>query len=112
MTLEAAYKQWLGQPTADALAVDASLVYVPTLTTIHEPAAILKHIKLQDQQLQKKSENTLNAIENGNALCLQTETTLHLTFGGGAYLPGMDDNLLADKTVFIVMVRHVASIIL
>ena len=95
MALQAKYKLFLAHPTADALAVDAAINYIPTLTTINEPAPILKHLTAQDQQLKKKNEKFLNAIEDGESLCVEAETTLQFLFGGGTYLPGLADHFLA-----------------
>ena len=46
----------------------------------------------------------LSAIENEDAVCLDVETTLEFLTGGGAYLPGLDDNFLADHIVTFPMV--------
>jgi len=93
------YTSFLSNPTASALAADASLVYITTTTEIKEPAAILKHLQAQDKQLTKKAEKVLNVIAGQDGVCLETETTLQFKAGGGAYLPGIDENLLDNKTV-------------
>lgn len=41
----------------------------------------------------------LNCIESEDEICLDVETTLEFVTGGGAYLPGLDDNFLADRVV-------------
>lgn len=41
----------------------------------------------------------LHCIESENEICLDVETTLEFVTGGGAYLPGLDDNFLADRVV-------------
>jgi len=98
MTLQAKYKEYLAKPTAAALSADASIHYIPTLSTFSTPQGILKHIDVQERQLKVK-ENFLNTIENDHALCVETETTIQFRLGGGAYLPGLDNNFLADRIV-------------
>ena len=109
-TLRAKYEAYLAAPSTGALAEGASLNYVPTLTTITEPTAILKHLAAQQKLLKKKSERVLSAIESSNGLCVDTETTIELIAGGGAYLPGLDDNFLADKTVVLPVVSLLNSL--
>lgn len=99
MSLRAKYQRFLSAPTADALAESASINYITTLTTVSEPVAILKHLVAQAKQLNKKSEKVIGAIESTNGLCLDLETTIEFVSGGGAYLPGLDDNFLADRVV-------------
>lgn len=99
MTLTTVYQAFLAAPRADALAKEASLNYITTLTTINEPAAIAKHFGQLERLLKKKSEKVLSAIEDDSAICLDVETTLEFISGGGAYLPGLDDNFLADRVV-------------
>lgn len=104
-SLKAIYQDFLAQPRADALSTDAaSLNYITTLTTITPAAAIVKHIAAHQRVLQKKEEKVLSAIEGEGALCLDVETTLEFITGGGAYLPGLDENFLADRVVTFPMV--------
>lgn len=105
MALQAKYQRYLANPTADALAANAAINYIPTLSTINGSATILKHLRVQGEQLTKKSETFLNVVESANSLCVETETTLEFLYGGGTYLPGMDDNFLADKVVTMMIVR-------
>ncbi|OCL11737.1 hypothetical protein AOQ84DRAFT_437484 [Glonium stellatum] len=107
MSLSAKYQQFLANPSTAALAEKASIHYITTLTTINEPTAIIKHLSAQSKQLEKKSEKVLSAIESSNGLCLDVETTLEFIFGGGAFLPGLDDNFLADRTVTFPVVHIV-----
>lgn len=110
MPLSASYQRFLAQPTAEALAPDAAIHYLPSSSSINEPPAILKHLSAQAQQLKKK-ENFLNVIEGDNSLCVEAETTLEFQTGGGTYLPGLDDNFLADRTVTIpVVCIHVSRV--
>lgn len=109
MALSAKYQSFLSAPVAGALAPDASINYVPTTTTVAEPAAILKHLAAQGKLLKTKAEKVLSAIESSNGLCLDVETTLEFNTGGGAYLPGLDDNFLSDRTVTFPVVRAPAA---
>lgn len=99
MSLRAKYERFLAAPTAEALSEKASINYITTLTTITEPVAILKHLVAQAKQLNKKVEKVIGAVEGQSGLCLDVETILEFLSGGGAYLPGLDDNFLADRTV-------------
>lgn len=106
MALQAKYKEFLANPTADAFAGDASLNYVPTTTSLTGATAILKHIKVQQSMVEKRTENFLNVIEGANGLCIETETTLHFVQGGGVYLLNLDDNFVSDKTVTLPIVSQ------
>lgn len=98
-TLKAVYQNFLSNPTGAALDDEASLHYITTLTTINNSAAITKHFAALQKVLKKKEEKVLNAIEDENALCLEIDTTLEFLTGGGAYLPGLEENFLADRIV-------------
>jgi hypothetical protein len=104
MSLRAKYQAFLASPTPDALSSNASLNYITTLTTINTPAAIAKHFTVQEKLLKKKAEKILNCIESSNGLSLDVDTTLEFVSGGGAYLPGLDDNFVADRVVSFPMV--------
>ena len=103
-SLKALYQSFLAKPNASALTDMASLHYITTLTTIHTAAGITKHFTAHDKVLKKKQEKVLNAVESPNSVCLDVETTLEFLQGGGAYLPGLDDNFLADRIVTFPMV--------
>lgn len=105
MTLRAKYEAYLAAPTVDALTESASLHYITTTTSIHTGAAIVKHMNVQDKMLKRKGDRVLEQIESANALCVELETTLEFIHGGGAFLPGLDDNFLADRTVTFITVR-------
>lgn len=96
-SLKALYQKYLASPDASAFAPDGSLNYITTLTTLHNKDAIAKHLNAHQRVLKKKHENILNTIEGGNGLCLEVETTIEFITGGGTYLPGLDDNFLADQ---------------
>ncbi|KAK5127069.1 hypothetical protein LTR85_008428 [Meristemomyces frigidus] len=93
------YSSFLQSPNANLLTPDASLVYVTTTQEYTDATAILKHLQAQQKVVEKKEEKVLNAIESADGLALETATTLLFKNGGGAYLPGVDDNLLDERTV-------------
>nr|POF12809.1 dihydrofolate reductase [Quercus suber] len=99
LTMANTYGAFMQAPNTSMLAADASISYITTTTTINEPAAIIKHLAVQSKQITKKAEKVLNVIETQDALCLESETTLQFNSGGGAYLPGMDENLLDERVV-------------
>ena len=104
-SLKAIYQSYLAKPAGSQLTDDASLNYITTLTTINTAAAIVKHHAAHQKVLQKKEEKVLSYVDNQDALCLEVETTIEFLTGGGAYLPGLDDNFLADRVVTFPLVR-------
>ena len=104
MSLSGIYQNFLRSPTEAALAPDAALNYISTLSTFHDAASVVKHLIKQQENLKKKKENVLSTTEGNNSVCLEIETTLEFVNGGGAYLPGLDDNFLADRTVTLPIV--------
>ena len=103
-SLRAIYEAHLSNPNTSALSDHAALHYITTLTTINTAAAVAKHYAAHQKVLKKKEEKILSCIESSNAVCLDTELTLEFISGGGAYLPGLDDNFLADRVVTFPMV--------
>jgi hypothetical protein len=99
MALQNAYKQFLASPNASFLAPNASLHYITTLITLNGSAEITKHLNGQTNKLKKKEEKFLDVVEASNAIAVEVHTTIEFLAGGGAYLPGLDDNFLADRTV-------------
>ncbi len=109
MSLQSLYQAFLAAPSAAALAEGASFNYITTLTTVNEPAAIIKHLAAQQHALKKKQEKVISSIESSDAICLDVETTLEFVTSGGAYLPGLDDNFLADRAVTFPIVSLVCT---
>ncbi|CRG91640.1 hypothetical protein PISL3812_08690 [Talaromyces islandicus] len=99
MSLQAVYERFLASPSAGPLARDVSLNYITTTTVITGADAVLSHLQRQQKIVEKKGDKTLSAIETADALVLDVETTLGFVSGGGAYLPSLDDNFLADRVV-------------
>lgn len=91
--------RFLQSPTTSDLAADASIHYITTTTSISEPTAILKHLAAQGKQAEKKEEKVLFTIESPQGCCVETLTTLQFRMGGGAWLPGMDANMLDEREV-------------
>ncbi|KAL6720723.1 hypothetical protein ACLMJK_002648 [Lecanora helva] len=106
-SLKAIYQSYLANPSANSLSDNAALNYISTLTTINTAAAIIKHHAAHSKVLKKKEEKVLSCVESDNAVCLDIETTLEFLMGGGAYLPSVEDNFLADRVVTFPMVHIV-----
>jgi hypothetical protein len=109
MTLRDTYARFLAAPASGALADNATLHYVSTLTSINDATAIIKHFSAQEKLLKKTSQKILDTVEGRHALSVDVETTIEFSNGGGAYLPGLDDNFVADRTVTFPMVSHVLN---
>ncbi|OAF98965.1 uncharacterized protein CC84DRAFT_1169691 [Paraphaeosphaeria sporulosa] len=108
MSLSSTYTRFLANPLPSALADNASLHYITTLTTINDAPAIIKHFTVQEKLLKQKEHKLLSAIENDDgALCVDLQVTIEFLQGGGAYLPGLDDNFVSDRTVTFPMVHIV-----
>jgi hypothetical protein len=99
------YLSFLRSPCESALASDAALHYITTTTSIHESAAIIKHFQAQDKVVKKKTENVLSSFGTSDGAVVETDTTFEFIRGGGAILPQMDDNMLADSVASLPMVR-------
>lgn len=106
MALQAAYQQYLATPNSSFLAENASLHYITTLTTFHGPAEIIKHLNTQTKKLKKKSEKIIDVVDGTSSLAVETELTVEFLNGGGAFLPGIDDNFLADREVTFLVVCY------
>jgi hypothetical protein len=104
MTFRDSYAAFLANPSSGALAANATLHYITTLTSIQDATAIIKHLSVQEKLLKKKNQKILNAVEGQHALSVDVDTTIEFQNGGGAYLPGLDDNFVSDRTVTFPMV--------
>ncbi|OAX78855.1 hypothetical protein ACJ72_06833 [Emergomyces africanus] len=107
MSLKTVYEQFLAEPAAASLSADAALNYITTTTSFFHPEPIIKHITSQSRVLKKKSEKIINAVEGAQSLCLDVETSLEFTSGGGAYLLELDDNFIVDRVVTLPIVHIV-----
>ncbi|OKL58421.1 hypothetical protein UA08_06112 [Talaromyces atroroseus] len=99
MALRTVYERFLAAPTVEVLSPDASWNYITTTTSVTGGEQVVKHLTSQQRIVKKKGDKTLGAIETADALVLDVETTLEFLTGGGAYLPSLDDNFLADRVV-------------
>lgn len=104
MALQAVYKQFLAAPNPALLANDAALHYVTTTTSFKGAIGVIKHLSNLPNQVKRKKEDFLTVIEGQNAVAIEVATTLEFTTSGAAYLPGLDDNFLADRTVDLPIV--------
>ena len=104
MSLKSIYQSYLANPRPAALSDNVSLNYITTLTTINTAASVTKHNAAHQKVLKKKQETVLDCVEGSNAVTLDVETTLEFLTGGGAYLPGLDDNFVSDRVVTFPMV--------
>ena len=77
------YQNFLANPSIALLNDEASLNYITTLTTINTAAALVRHFEAHQKVLKKTEEKALNSIESDNAICLEIETTIEFTSGGG-----------------------------
>ncbi|KAF8472536.1 hypothetical protein BDZ91DRAFT_652445 [Kalaharituber pfeilii] len=110
MSLQKSYLRFLSSPKASALTKStAGLHYITTAQSV-SGESIISHLNSQNNQLEKKSENVLSAFETQDSLVLETETTIEFKTSGGFYLPGLDDNFLADQTATFVLI-HVVTFI-
>ncbi|PSR91903.1 hypothetical protein BD289DRAFT_429854 [Coniella lustricola] len=107
MALHAVYKQFLAAPSSAALAPNAALHYITTVTSFYGPTDIIKHLSAQRNQIKKEKDDIINVVEGHDALAVQTELSLEFQDNGGAYLPGLDDQFLYDRVVHIPVLHIV-----
>ena len=77
------YQNFLASPSTALLNDEASLNYITTLTTINSATAVVKHFEAHQKILKKTEEKALNSVESDSAICLEIETTIEFTSGGG-----------------------------
>lgn len=104
MSLKALYEKFLISPKSPGVSENASLHYLPTLTTFTKADNIVRHLETQNKTVaRKKSEKIIDTVEGQNALVAEVETTLEFISGGGAYLPGLE-NFVTDKVAMFAVV--------
>ncbi|EHK17461.1 uncharacterized protein TRIVIDRAFT_75917 [Trichoderma virens Gv29-8] len=106
--MAATYKQFLASPSSSLLADKASLHYVTTLTSFVGATEIIKHLNTLQKQVKKKKEEVLNLIDGQNVIAVEVDTCIEFVTSGGAYLPGLDDNFIADHEAFLP-IMHIVS---
>ncbi|KAI1265288.1 hypothetical protein F5Y18DRAFT_67112 [Xylariaceae sp. FL1019] len=99
MALAALYSQFLAAPDASKLADNASLNYITTTTAFTGAVNIVQHLATTARQVKKKKESLLSLVHGESAIALEMDTTLEFVTSGASYLPALDDNFLADRTV-------------
>lgn len=104
MAAVATYQQFLLAPSSSLLADQASLHYVTTTTAFCGATDILKHLNSLQRQVRKKQQQVLGVIDGQNAIAVEVDTELEFLTSGGAYLPGLDDNFLSDRTAHLAIV--------
>ncbi|KAK0731672.1 hypothetical protein B0H67DRAFT_549392 [Lasiosphaeris hirsuta] len=107
MALQTAYKRFLASPNSAALTPNATLHYITTTTSFAGATEIIKHLATLRSQVKRKKEDALFVIEGKNAVAFEVDTTLEFVTGGGAYLPGLDDNFVSDRTVYLPILHMV-----
>ncbi|KAL0939331.1 uncharacterized protein CTRU02_205941 [Colletotrichum truncatum] len=106
--MSATYRQFLTAPNSSLLAPNATLLYITTTTSYNGPTDIIKHLNTLRNQVKKKKEDILDVVEGRDAIAAEIETSLEFVTSGGVYLPGLDDNFLADRTVHLP-IMHVVN---
>ena len=92
MSLKSVYERFLTSPDPLSMSGNASLHYIPTLRTFTQPGAIIRHIESQTKnEVRKKAEKIIAAVEGQSSLTLDVETNLEFISSGGAYLPGLEE---------------------
>ncbi|KAH7196809.1 uncharacterized protein B0J16DRAFT_313154 [Fusarium flagelliforme] len=105
--MAATYKQFLAAPSSSLLADTAALHYVTTTTTFSGPTQIIKHLNGLQKQVSKKKEEVFNIVDGGNVIVLEIDTGLGFQTSGGPYLPGLDDNFLSARDVYLPITHFV-----
>ncbi|KAI1192441.1 hypothetical protein F5X97DRAFT_85751 [Nemania serpens] len=108
MALAAAYQRFLTTPSPSYLAENATLNYITTTTAFKGSSEIIQHLSTLRKQINKKKENVLFLISGQNAIAAEIETGLEFVTSGASYLPTLDDNFLADRTVS-VPITHIVT---
>jgi hypothetical protein len=99
MSLKAIYERFLASPNPLSLSENVSLNYIPTLRTFTQSGPVIRHLESQSKnEVRKKAEKVIAAVEGQNSLSLDVETTLEFISSGGTYLPGLE-NFVSDRVV-------------
>jgi hypothetical protein len=54
----------------------------------------------------KKKEEVFNIVDGQNVIVLEVDTGLGFQTSGGPYLPGLDDNFLSARDVYLPIVCY------
>ncbi|KAF3909091.1 hypothetical protein ABW21_db0204508 [Orbilia brochopaga] len=106
--LASLYADFLADPKKEVLHAQAGLHYVSsTGNSFQSPNGIIAHLAREAILYNKKEQKVLSAVEARDSVVLEVATTIEFSNGGGALLPGLDDNFVADQTVYFPMVHIV-----
>jgi hypothetical protein len=105
MSLKNIYLRFLAAPRKDVLVPDASIHYITTAIAVNGADEVLKQLHREHITLKKRKEAVLSSIETSDSLVLEIETEIEFLTSGANYLPGLDDNFLADHVVRFPMVN-------
>ncbi|KAF3938588.1 hypothetical protein ABW19_dt0210267 [Dactylella cylindrospora] len=106
--LTALYTAFLTNPKKEVLHAQAGLHYISsTGNSFQTSAAIIGHLTREALLYEKKEQKVLSAVESSDAVVVEVSTTIEFKNGGGVLLPGLDDNFVADQTVYLPMVHIV-----
>ncbi|KAI5819205.1 hypothetical protein BZA77DRAFT_242186 [Pyronema omphalodes] len=111
MSLEQIYTRFLAAPRRDALADSASIHYITTAVSLSGPDKIVAQLAKEQHdkgtQLKKRVEKPLATVQTGNSLVIEMDTEIEFLTSGANWLPGLDDNFLADHIVRFPVVHIV-----
>ncbi|KAI2625139.1 hypothetical protein GGS21DRAFT_309271 [Xylaria nigripes] len=107
MALAAAYQQFLASPNPSYLTENATLNYITTTTVFRGSSDIIQHLNTMRRQVKKKKENLLSVVHGQSAIAAEIETSLEFVTSGASYVPSLDDNFLADRTVSLPIMHIV-----
>lgn len=114
MSLEQSYTRFLAAPRRDALADSASFHYITTAVSLNGPDKIVAQLAKEQHdkgtQLKKRVEKPLATVQTGNSLVIEMDTEIEFLTSGANWLPGLDDNFLADHIVRFPVVRYFLDI--
>ncbi|KAI9677921.1 MAG: hypothetical protein M1829_002418 [Trizodia sp. TS-e1964] len=105
MSLTDIYISFLAAPSANILSENCSLNYITTLKTINNAQNIIKELK--SPHLKVQQSRILSTVVGDNSIALEIDTNIEFISSGGSYLPGLDDNFLADRRVNLPIIHMV-----
>ncbi|KAF8428381.1 hypothetical protein EV426DRAFT_340938 [Tirmania nivea] len=107
MSLQKTYFRFLSTPKTSTLSKGTVALHYITSGITVSGEAIINHLINQHHVLEMKTEKVLSGFETMDSLVLEVETVVGFKSGGGAYLPGLDDNFLADQTATFLLIHIV-----
>ena len=103
------YQRFLASPAVNKnfLADNASIHYITSGVSVNSPDAIVKYLQVESRQINKRIEKVISSVVTADSLVLEVETEFEFVTSGANYLPGLDDNFLADHVVLLPIVSSV-----